>query len=427
LLTDEEHKIYYDHGSAGILSPVALGHFHLKDVVLSHKRIPFFLPVLLFLTFAVGQTDEQAYIVRKGDTLWDIAFRFLGDPFAWPQIWHQNPSIKDPNLIYPGDNLTISKSRAGRTSAPGAQSASSGSAGTGFSSAFDAASQTNAASSGDPFFSETKQAIEQSEAMRRSTLTTAMKSGNLSDTLFSMSMQRTSYFTSDFLEKIGFLWFTKDEKGLIFPGNAVIEKKENNGVMKRYEQEAYQQYSDIIIQSFSGSAPSYHVGDTVAILHSDRIVKFGSRTANLVRRTGRARITEIKGTRMSANLFKTWDVVQSDDRIDTVTHFPNLAIDTIVDPPVTIRGTIFLRIENTERPYLYHTCIIDRGFRDGVVLGDLFAILSGRSASAGHTEGIACAVNICETSSTLVIEKMFDNAINAGDTAVIIKRIQFKK
>jgi LysM repeat protein len=49
------------------------------------------------------------YIVQKNDTLWDIAQRFLGSPFLWPQIWQQNGYIRDAHWIYPGDPLQIPK------------------------------------------------------------------------------------------------------------------------------------------------------------------------------------------------------------------------------------------------------------------------------------------------------------------------------
>lgn len=48
-----------------------------------------------------------AYIIVKGDTLWDLAERWLGDPFLWPQIWDENRYILDSHWIYPGDPLVI--------------------------------------------------------------------------------------------------------------------------------------------------------------------------------------------------------------------------------------------------------------------------------------------------------------------------------
>lgn len=52
--------------------------------------------------------DESAeYIIKQGDTLWDISNSFLKDPFLWPFIWKANPYVTNPDLIYTGNKLSI--------------------------------------------------------------------------------------------------------------------------------------------------------------------------------------------------------------------------------------------------------------------------------------------------------------------------------
>ncbi len=76
------------------------------------KRIILILLVLMTSaaladTLALKQDRPQTYVVKKGDTLWDISTFYLQDPWRWPELWDANPQVTNPHLIYPGDTLTL--------------------------------------------------------------------------------------------------------------------------------------------------------------------------------------------------------------------------------------------------------------------------------------------------------------------------------
>lgn len=63
---------------------------------------------------ALRPDHPQTYTVVPGDTLWSIARRFLQNPWQWRDIWRQNPQIRNPNRIYPGDVLKFSHDASGK-------------------------------------------------------------------------------------------------------------------------------------------------------------------------------------------------------------------------------------------------------------------------------------------------------------------------
>jgi hypothetical protein len=65
----------------------------------------------------IDDAPEQHQVVR-GDTLWDLATRFLRDPWCWPRVWEGNrDAVSNPHLIYPGQLIRLDRARGKLTSA----------------------------------------------------------------------------------------------------------------------------------------------------------------------------------------------------------------------------------------------------------------------------------------------------------------------
>lgn len=59
-------------------------------------------------TEETARIDEKMYTIEKGDTLWKIAQRFLGDGAKWKLIHAANADvIRNPDLIHPGQVIRI--------------------------------------------------------------------------------------------------------------------------------------------------------------------------------------------------------------------------------------------------------------------------------------------------------------------------------
>lgn len=51
------------------------------------------------------------YVVKRGDTLWDISRMYLKSPWRWPELWGMNlEALPNPHLIFPGQTLYLDKS-----------------------------------------------------------------------------------------------------------------------------------------------------------------------------------------------------------------------------------------------------------------------------------------------------------------------------
>jgi LysM repeat protein len=57
---------------------------------------------------AKAAAEEKFYVIEKGDTLWAIAKKHLGDGNRYPEIFEANREvILDPDKIFPGQKIRI--------------------------------------------------------------------------------------------------------------------------------------------------------------------------------------------------------------------------------------------------------------------------------------------------------------------------------
>ena len=63
-----------------------------------------------FSSIKADSNPVQYHTVVYGDSLWDISYKYYGDPYVWPNIFKNNQNkIYDADLILPGQSLIIHK------------------------------------------------------------------------------------------------------------------------------------------------------------------------------------------------------------------------------------------------------------------------------------------------------------------------------
>lgn len=114
-VTLEEYTIKEDAGEGfDVIVTIKLKQYReystktMKITIKQYKPIAVEVPARPATTAPKPATTSRTYTVKRGDCLWNIAKKYYGKGNQYTKIYNANKDkIKNPNLIYPGQVLTI--------------------------------------------------------------------------------------------------------------------------------------------------------------------------------------------------------------------------------------------------------------------------------------------------------------------------------
>lgn len=112
-------EVTYDNGIVGLAGRCTNKDAFQKCVLMAGNvqgvadvyatgLVPYVDPAAPAQAAAAAEPEETYYVIEKGDTLWAIAKKFLGNGNRYPEIFEANREvIIDPDKIFPGQKIRI--------------------------------------------------------------------------------------------------------------------------------------------------------------------------------------------------------------------------------------------------------------------------------------------------------------------------------
>lgn len=341
---------------------------------------------------AIPDSAPDEYIVKKGDTLWDISGMFIGNPFEWPEIWKHNDYIRDPHWIYPGQKITL---RTPKPPQPVQPKEPLPEPEPKFTPLSIRDREAPAPAPSEPSL-QPAPAVESS-----STVESAFASRQEPKPVYSLK----SFMRSGYIAKRSEL-----------PASRIVGLEDG---------EANATTFDIVVVESSKDA-EFAVGDKLSVLtvgdrvkHPDTGVDMGV----VVRAKGIMEVISRDGRKYRCRIAECFDPIQTGDlvsvaRLKTPPHF-----DAWVKPDREINGTILARNEKMLSIHLSDILYLDIGSEDGVRTGDRFAIV-GRSGgdASGAILGELEALNVMSGETSVLVVSLKDTHVAIGDRVRLTAR-----
>ncbi|HLS47874.1 MAG TPA: LysM domain-containing protein [Gemmatimonadales bacterium] len=345
---------------------------------------------------AAQGTRPESHTVRSGDTLWDLARRYFGDPFLWPEIYRLNTMVvEDPHWIYPGEVLRLASGGGDVASVPTTDTPPPAPLAAG-----DAAGPGGVGGAGTP--------ADSGEGWQRYFEARTGGPALLGQVpaMPYYALRRGEFHSSGFLTE-----------GRNLPFGKLLGRVTPLQIAAASTRETATLYTEVLVRAPSGTA--YQAGDSVLI------VRLGEQMGNYGRAvipTGMIRITEVSDGQSVGSVVAVYSEITDGQLLLPVEPFTSSGEARAVPVADGVRAQV-LGVGGLSRQVLLSPqdiIFLDKGSQAGVARGDIFEIRSTAERRPDNATSVAevmaqvQVVRVGERSATARVIGVTSPAIAAG-------------
>jgi LysM repeat protein len=317
-------------------------------------------------TAAVAQdTATPSHTVRKGDTLWDLARQYRGDPFLWPDIYRMNTSVvEDPHWIYPGEILRLSGTEAVAavptedTPAPTPDTAAAVRDEVAESPVTGTAADEPTPASLASLTKPSPNAEEAAPLFGPRPIDTWQETLKSYNDRPYRALRRSEFYSSGFLTETQKLPFGA-VLGPVTPPQIRAVARNTNAMP----------YSTIAVSAPKGA--TYQVGDTLLVVQLGReIDDYG----DVVLPTGMIQVTDTASGKYLASVIAVYGPIRGGQRVLPLDKFGDTGSAKAMPVSGGVRATLLGGSGRQDLKAPQMVVFLDKGRTDGVARGDLFEV-----------------------------------------------------
>ena len=329
----------------------------------------------LFLAPVAAEAENYEYMIGYGDTLWDLAVRFYGDPQRWEEILGANPELSGPGSLRPGETIVI----------PGVEGDIQGEVG--------------------------------QSAVDYSTVTVPNRAANV-PMLSRLRIETAGWVATEPLNPMGYV--------------IGVDVEETDALRKDVA------IMGDLLELDLGSNDGVEPGAVYTLLRECEMVddpETGEHLGQVIRVTGLCRVLETRNETSIAKLEHAYLPVEAGE---VATPYES-AGDVYINPQPSVEDltayVVGVRNPRIEDAFPYDVVYINRGASDNLSVGDMFAVYEyGETVTTPAGETVETAdipvvemvilTTTPQTASALLSNSLNSNLIQAGERVHLVRRSQ---